>query len=638
MRFWFRRSDVTSAPSRQSAAQVDTWIAEGNVLEDRGEIEKAIALYQLSVETAPDAWRAWINLGNALRGLGRYADAAERYRRAITIEPGFAGAHQNLGSALLDMGSAEEAAHAFRESVRLEPGGIEAWIGLGAALETTWPEQAIEAYESALALDASHPAAASMFARLELKLGDAHGALRTLDLILQKDPSSAAALCARAMIQKELGYGAAAARTYRDAVAADPTDLAAWDDYLFALNLDETAEAATITAEHRRFGEMLAARVPAMRSRVPRDREKVLRIGYVSPDFRRHSVACFVEPLLRHHDRSIVEVHCYYNHATSDEITRRFISLTDHWHAIASLDDATVAQQIADDGIDVLVDLAGHTPGNRLGVFARKPAPLQFTWLGYLCTTGLGAIDYRLCDMHTDPPGTAENWQIETPARLPDAQWCYQPQAQLPAPTSLPFLEHGHWTFGSFNQVSKLNPSLLARWSALLATIPQSRLRIVGVTCSDFEINARTIFEANEIDPARIDFIGRVPIERYFSGYGEVDIALDSSPYNGATTTCDALLMGVPIVAIAGERAISRSGVSLLRVMGLDDWIADSEAEFTATIHRKLRDPEALAQLRAELPQRMRASALMDGNRFARNVEALFRRTWIEQCDRSASH
>jgi protein O-GlcNAc transferase len=638
MRFWFRRSGVTSALPRQSAAQIDAWIIEGNALEDCGEIEKALALYELAVETAPDAWRAWINLGNALRVLGRFADAAERYRKAITIEPGFAGAHQNLGSALLEMGSAEAAAQAFREAVRLEPGGIEAWIGLGASLEATKPERAIEAYERAMALDATHPAIASMFARLKLKLGDADGALRALELMLRKNPSNVAALCARATIQKELGHGAAAARTYRNAVAANPADLAAWDEYLFAMNLDETADAATIMAEHRRFGEMLAARVPATRSRIPRNRDRVLRVGYVSPDFRRHSISCFVEPLLQHHDRSVIEVHCYYNHTTCDEITRRFISLADHWHPIALLDDATVARQVADDGINILVDLAGHTPGNRLGVFARKPAPLQFTWLGYLCTTGLNTIDYRLCDAYTDPPGIAETWQVETPARLADAQWCYQPQARLPPPTSLPFLEHGYWTFGSFNQVSKLNIPLLTRWAALLATIPQSRLRILGVTSPDFERNARTIFDANGIAPERVDYIGRLPIEHYFSGYGEVDIALDSAPYNGATTTCDALLMGVPIVATAGERAISRGGVSLLRVMGLEDWIAGSESEFIVTVHRKLRDPETLAGLREELPQRMRASVLMDGDRFARNVEAVFRRTWTEQCDRSPSH
>ncbi|MET0232144.1 MAG: hypothetical protein ABW186_14515, partial [Rhodanobacteraceae bacterium] len=476
----------------------------------------------------------------------------------------------------------------------------------------------------------------AMLARLHLERGDALGATSVIDAALRDDPRNLAALRARGEIEKVLGHGAAAAAAYHAALAIDPADDATWAAYLFALNLDETVDVAVVLAEHRRYGDAMAQRTPAMRLSHARNRDRVLRIGYVSPDFRRHSVACFVEPLLRHHDRAAFEVHCYYNHAARDEITQRFIALADHWHEIAPLDDAAVAQRIVDDGIDLLVDLAGHTSGGRLGVFARKPAPLQFTWLGYLCTTGLAAIDYRLCDAYTDPAGVAEQWQIETPARLPNAQWCYQPQAPLPPPTPLPYLERGYWTFGSFNQTSKLNPPLLARWATLLAAIPASRLRIFGVTDELFETGTRSIFEAAGIARERLDFVGRLPIDRYFTTYADVDIALDSAPYNGATTTCDALLMGVPVVALAGARAISRSGVSLLSVIGLDEWIAPSDATFVATVERQLRDPGAIATLRATLPERMRACALMDGERFARDVESVYRNAWVERCARTA--
>jgi predicted O-linked N-acetylglucosamine transferase (SPINDLY family) len=637
MRFLFRqRNDPPAPPNPDSAPLVDAWIAEGNALEDRGEIERAHALYERATEAAPDAWRAWLNLGNALRGLARFGEAAASYRRAIALNPKSAGACQNLGSALLAADDRDGAVDAFREATSLKSDAVEAWIGLGSALEASAPDEAIAAFEKALALAPSHPATAAMLARLHLERGDARSAWNAIEIVLRDDPHNVAALRACGEIEKALGHGNAAAAAYRAALAIDPDDAATWDAYLFALNLDETADAATILAEHRRYGDALARRTPATHRRPARDRDRVLRIGYVSPDFRRHSVSCFVEPLLRHHDSRKVEVHCYYSHNARDEITERFISLAERWHSIAALDDTAVAQQIADDGIDILVDLAGHTTGGRLGVFARKPAPIQITWLGYLCTTGLAAIDYRLCDSHTDPVGVAERWQVETPLRVPNSQWCYQPQAPLPAPTSLPYLELGHWTFGSFNQTSKLNPLLLARWAALLDAIPESRLRIFGVTHALFETNTRAAFAAAGVAPERLEFVGRLPIDRYFTTYADVDIALDSSPYNGATTTCDALLMGVPVVALAGERAISRSGVSLLSVMGLDDWIAPSEAAFVTTLQRQLRDPDAIARLRAALPSRMRASALMDGERFARDVEAVFRNAWIERCARTA--
>ena len=287
-------------------------------------------------------------------------------------------------------------------------------------------------------------------------------------------------------------------------------------------------------------------------------------------------MSCFIEPLLRHHDRSVVDVHCYYNHDARDDIAERFAGLSDHWLDIAGLDDDAVAQRIADDGIDILVDLAGHTSGGRLGVFARKPAPLQFTWLGYLCTTGVEAIDCRLCDAHTDPPGRAESWQSEKPARLPNAQWCYQPQVSPPQPGALPRLANGYWTFGSFNQASKLNTRLLQTWARLLAAIPESHLRFVGITQPLMDEKIRAIFSAQGVAGDRVEIIGRVPIDDYFSQYRSIDIALDSLPYNGATTTCDALLMGVPVATVVGERAISRGGVSLLSTVGLGDWIASS--------------------------------------------------------------
>ncbi|HTI96815.1 MAG TPA: hypothetical protein VL425_09950, partial [Rudaea sp.] len=311
-----------------------------------------------------------------------------------------------------------------------------------------------------------------------------------------------------------------------------------------------------------------------------------------------------------------------------DEVTQRLFELAEHWHDIAGMDDADVARRIQDNGIDILVDLAGHTSHNRLGVFARKPAPVQITWLGYLCTTGLQAVDYRLCDARTDPPGLAETWQVETPLRLPDSQWCYSPQVELPLPTPLPRLANGHWTFGSFNQESKLNTPTLRAWASILLTMPDSRLRVLGITCDLVEERIRGVFVEQGVAVERIDILGRVPIEAYLSAFGDVDVALDTFPYNGATTTCDALLMGVPVATVAGKRAIARGGVSLMTTMGMGDWIAASPDSLADMISAHLRDPQRLAGLRCELPARMRASPLMDGATFAKNVEAIFERVW----------
>jgi predicted O-linked N-acetylglucosamine transferase (SPINDLY family) len=633
MKFLFRRRAASVDPAPDLAASQDL-VTEGNALEDAGDIEGARVLYERAIAAAPGAWRAHLNLGNALRSLGRLDEAAAEYRHAIELEPEAPGPHFNLGNVLVAMGDATTAAESYRTALRLRPGWPEGWFGLACALDRQDAvDEAIEACEKALSLKRDHADTVALLAGLLQRGGDAKQAAARLDDALGSAPHSLALLRAKAEIAKQVGHAGEAVDAYRRAVALDPGDLALRNAFLFALNFDESLDAAAILAEHRAFGEELAARIARTRVRAPRDASRRLRVGYLSPDFRRHSVSCFVEPLLRHHDRNAVEVHCYYNHAARDEITQRFMTLADGWHDIVALDDDEVARQIVDDGIDILVDLAGHTTGNRLAVFARKPAPLQFTWLGYLGTTGLRTIDYRLCDARTDPPGVAEKWQVETPARLPDAQWCYQPQVVLPDATPLPRLSRGHWTFGSFNQASKLNPHLLRTWAALLAAIPESRLRIVGAANDLFEANTRAIFANAGIAAERLELIGRVEIDAYFSTYADVDIALDAFPYNGATTTCDALLMGVPVATIAGDRAIARGGMSLLGVLGLDDWIAGSHEALIPMLQRLTADPEHVASLRAELPQRMRASPLMDGPRFARSVEAVFRDAWRKACE-----
>ncbi|HWY24948.1 MAG TPA: hypothetical protein VNX47_08505, partial [Nevskia sp.] len=387
--------------------------------------------------------------------------------------------------------------------------------------------------------------------------------------------------------------------------------------------------------EHRRFGKLIESLIAPgpLPKTDPTNAPRPLRLGYVSGDFNAHPVANFMHPVLRSHDRGRFEVHCYHSLRNADHITAELKRLAGHWHEVADIDDDALAEQIRQDGIDILIDLSGHSTGNRLPVFARKPAPLQFTWLGYLGTTGLSRIDYRLCDSHTDPVGVAEHWHCERPARLPHSQWCYDQRiVKTGAPTPLPRLARGYWTFGSFNNYRKLNQSVFAAWAGVLAAIPGSRLRLYSFENAESGELALDALAAHGVERNRLSWHLRTSPRGHFDSFADVDVALDSFPYNGATTTCDALLMGIPVLAVAGTRAIARGGVSLLRTVGLPDWIADSEQALAAVAARQLAQPGQIAQLRAELPQRMRASPLMDAAGFTRDLEAQYDAAWRRWC------
>lgn len=630
MKSFFRRFLRDSPPAADAGpdGHVDDLLRRGNEAEDAGNLAAACELYRQAVAQSPRSADAHFNLGNALAGMGRGAEALPSYRRAIELRPDHMAAHLNLGATQLRCGAPDGAEKSYRAAIELNPESAGAWTGLGCALDMRAdPAGAAAAFERALELDAGSEGAASRLALLLRASGRAYAALELLQSALRAHPDSEILQRTQAEMAGNVGEYAVAVAAYRRLQEIAPGNLPDFSNLLWTLNFMPEAGASEILHEHRRFGADLGGRVARLPPRlaVPGRR---LRVGYLSPDFRRHSVACFIEPLLRAHDRNRFEIHCFYTYPGWDDVTARINKLCERWHDVSNLSDDDIARGIAEAGIDILVDLAGHSAHNRLRVLAAKPAPVQFTWLGYLCTTGVSAVDYRLCDAHTDPEGIAEGWQVETPARLPDSQWCYQPQVEIPEPSPLPMLRNGYCTFGSFNQESKLNAPALDAWADVLAAVPGSRLRVLGVSCDIVEDRIRLCLEAKGIEPERLDVVGRVPIDAYFQQYREVDVALDSFPYNGATTTCDALLMGVPVATIAGERAIARGGVSILSTVGLQDWIAESPAALPGMLRAHAADPARLAQLRATLPARTRTSALMDASRFARNVEAVFEGAW----------
>ncbi|HEY9843927.1 MAG TPA: hypothetical protein V6D23_25880 [Candidatus Obscuribacterales bacterium] len=373
---------------------------------------------------------------------------------------------------------------------------------------------------------------------------------------------------------------------------------------------------------------------PAFSHAAPAREKKVLKIGYVSPIFRHHAAAFFIEPLLMAHDRQNYDVFCYSDVKTPDAMTRRLQSLAGNWRETHGLEHRALAELIHRDQIDILVDLAGHTAHNRLVVFALKPAPVQVTFRDYPNTTGLSTIDYRLTDAWADPPGLTERFHTEELVRLPLGFSCYLPP-ESPAVADLPALSSGYVTFGSFNNLCKLSPATLDLWAGVLRAVPGSRLLLKSLALADAPTcqNFKARFAAQGIAAERLLLQGHSPTFReHLDSYRQVDIALDPFPYNGTTTTCEALWMGLPVVTLAGSTHVARVGVSLLMSLGLKDWIANTQEEYIALARHLAADPAALKQIRAGMRACLRASTLCDAERFTRSVEAAYRTMWQRWC------
>ena len=571
--------------------------------------EDALRMAQQALAMKHDRPEGYNNLGNVLSRQNRIQEAMAAYLRALALSPNFAEAHNNLGNMLNEQGRFDEAAAAYRRALELKPNFPEAHNNLGNMLkEQGRLDEAVAAYRSALE---SRPG----FAMAHNNLGSA-----------LKD-------------QGRLGEAIAA---YRRALQLDPSYRQARSNLLLVLHYKSVCGIAELCAEHRRWDEIHAR--PLARGIAPhanvRNPDRTLRIGYVSPDFWEHPVAFFLDGLLAHHDRSQAEVYCYACSPHEDHFTARLRRHAAHWRSLAGLSDEQAARLIREDSIDILVDLAGHTGRNRLPVFARKPAPVQVTYLGYCDTTGLSTMDYRLTDALADPPGTTEHLHSEQLVRLPDSAWCYRPSEQSPQVTPPPALRSGHITFGCFNVRPKITDEMLSLWATLLCKVPASRLLLknMGLREPSVQLHIRALLEKAGIPPGRVELAGSVPSLREHLGcYSRVDIALDTFPYHGTTTTCDALWMGLPVVTLAGLTHASRTGLSLLTNAGLPELVATSADDYLRIASQLASDPARLSVLRSTLRARLAKSPLLDAQRFARNVEQAYRQMWKTWCDKPAN-
>ncbi len=425
--------------------------------------------------------------------------------------------------------------------------------------------------------------------------------------------------------------------SYRNALAIQPDYPTAYSNLLLALNYLPGKSQVELFQTALKFESTLADDAPqSQRSfRNSREKDRVLRIGYVSPDFRMHSVAHFTRQLIGAHNRDQVEVFCYANVIKQDEITNELQMQADHWLSIVGMTDEDVADRIREQSIDILVDLAGHTADNRLAVFARKPAPVQATWLGYPATTGLAEMDYRLTDAIADPPGDADRWYTEKLIRLPHGFLCYQTDESHPPVAACPRLEQGHITFGSFNSLPKITPDVVRIWSRILKAIPDARLILKAKAFAYAPTRARYLQEFHQqgIAPDRLDLLGLIPGRgNHLSTYSRIDIGLDSFPYNGTTTTCEALWMGVPVICLCGDRHAGRVGASIMYQVNLPELVADSEDDYFDLACSLAADRQRLAVLRETLRAKMRASRLMDTEQFSRSLEKAYRDMWETWC------
>ena len=423
---------------------------------------------------------------------------------------------------------------------------------------------------------------------------------------------------------------------FRRALQIKPDYSIAYSNLLFNMNYNSRHNPQDIFSEHllfaKKFAEPLSSAIsPHTNEREPNRR---LRIGYCSPDFRRHPVAYFIEPVLVAHNREHFEVFCYSDSLSSDEVTRRIQEHTDQWQSIVGISDEKVAELIQKDNIDILIDLAGHTAKNRILLFARKPAPIQVSWIGYLATTGLSTIDYKIVDNYTDPIGKTEQFYTETLIRLPESFLCYLPDRDSPEVGPLPALSTGHITFGSFNNFSKVTPEVFTLWARVLNELPESRLILKGKSFSDettcqYAIN---MFTERGISAERITLQSWDPSPKHLESYNLVDIGLDTFPFNGATTTCEALWMGVPVITLAGTAYHSRAGISLLSNIGLPELVAKTHDEYIGIAINLASDIEKLQLLRKSLRDRMSHSPLTDAKRFTANLEMCYRKMWENWC------
>ncbi len=572
----------------------------GNILRQDGRIDESVKHLQLAVQHDPSHFQSWANLGDALDALGKHREAIDCYRHGLKHAPNEAVLHLSMGKALQRQSKLDEAVDCYRTAIAMAPGFAPAHLNLGVLeAQRGQYDKAIQHYRRAQALD----------------------------------PRDVEVLNNLGNALKEQGRLEEATECYRMALRINPQHLAARNNLLLSLNYLPDIDNATLFREH--LGWSKSQSVPSLNTIAEsRDPERRLRIGYLSPDLRTHSVAFFIEAAFREHAHGRYELFAYSDARSPDIMTEKLSGMVDQWRDTHNLPGERFCNQIIHDRIDILVELTGHTSGNRLSTLARKPAPIQVTYLGYPCTTGLQSIDYLITDACVDPPGV-ESYYVEKLVRLPHGFSCYSPPSECPPVNDLPAIAGGNVTFSSLHGLVKLNDRVIHLWARILGALPESRLILQAKACADEETRKLFLarFEKYGIPRQRLELLPFLSFQEHLSVYHRVDIALDPFPWSGHTTSCHALWMGIPVVTLLGQTHAGRMVASALHQIGLSELIAQSPDEYIDKTIKLANDLPRLADLRRTMRERMLGSPLCDGAGFTRDLEAAYREMWRKYCD-----
>jgi predicted O-linked N-acetylglucosamine transferase (SPINDLY family) len=574
----------------------------------------------------------------ALQAEGRFIEAEARLRRATELEPDRASFHNNHGSLLGQMGRYAEAEKAFRRALELDARYVKAQANLAVALVKLerFAEAEIEA-RAAITIQPDLPEAHAALGSALDGLGRPVAAIQALHVALELRPTSNDLAIHLSKLLGDMGRQDAATALLRALAAQSPEDPARRGNLLYGLHHAHGDDGLLMLREHAdwsaRHAEPLRSQIqPHLNDRSP---DRRLRVAYVSADFREHPASRFLLPLIEAHDPSQVEVFCYNDATQLNSLTDRFRAAAHVWRETGAMSDKTLADQVRQDAIDVFVDPTGFMASNRILTFARKPAPVQVSYFGYPGTVALSAIEWRLTDSLLDPPGMTESHYTEKLIRIGPSAMVYAPLSETDDVQPTPALKEGFITFGALNRLSKVTPAVIALWGRILSAVPRSRLLLLSPTMHEQEANdeIRRLFARHGVPPDRLELAPRSPRSSYLKLFHLIDIHLDPFPYNGCTTTCDGMWMGVPTVTLAGRAYASRMGVSLLTQVGLQELVATTPEHYVQVATRLAGDVLRLNQLRCSMRDRMVRSPLMDYKGLARNIEAAFRQMWKAWCE-----
>lgn len=622
----------------QDASQTDALHMLGVLLCQRGDAGEGIPLLEKALYMKPDMPAYRCNLANALHDVLRYEEALLRAREAIALKPDYAEAHFIAGLCQAALGRIDAAMSSYREAIRINPSLARAQNNLGILLmEQGDLKDAAACFESAIRTSPSYAQAHNNLGNLYKNRGLPSTSVSCFEKALSISPEYADAHSNLAGALKDLGRTDEALSRYQKALHLDPENPVHLSNYLLTLHYRDDASPQELFRAHRSWAERYEpdpALHPAKHKNTP-EPARVLRIGYISGDFRTHSVAYFIEPVLASHNSDDFDLFCYSDVTAPDETTHQLRGLVKHWRDVSRLSPPEIMDLIRQDRIDILVELSGHTSTRILQVCTGKPSPVQISYLGYPDTTGLRSMDYRITDDEADPPGITDECSTESLLRIEPCFLCYRPPGGTPEPAGPPCRAAGHITFGSFNNRAKITPSAVLLWSRILHALPGSTIMLKATTLGDDGARHELLrqFADAGIDPGRLSIKAYLSSKHdHFDLYNQIDIALDTFPYNGTTTTLEALWMGVPVITLAGPIHASRVGSSILGCLGLEDLVARSHDDYARTALALAQDRGRLAELRSGLRRRLEDSPLMDGRGFTAKIEACCRSVWQEWC------